>query len=238
MPRPPEDPALHDFLADVADVAEDDLEAALAMLDEAGPAWQDHPELHYLRGDLTWQQDGPEVAGQHFARAVALDPRHADAHHALAQVHEALGDLDAMIRHNLEVLRLDAHDDIGAGIGTPEDQRFIAAVAEQVLEELPEEFRGRLGNVPVVLEARPARYLVAEGFDPRALGLFEGPDHFDQRSAEAAAAPSRIVLFFANLLASYPEEEDLRDQVEVTVLHEIGHYFGLSEDDMERLGLD
>lgn len=238
MPRPPEDPALHDFLDDVADLAEDDPDAALAMLGEAGPDWQDHPELHYLRGDLVWRTDSPEAAIAHFARAVALDPRHADAHHALAQVHEALGDLDATVRHNLEVLRLDAHDDIGAGIGTPEDQRFIAAVAEEVLEELPEEFRDRLGNVPVVLEARPARYLVAEGFDPRALGLFEGPDHFDQRSAEAAAAPSRIVLFFANLLASYPDEEDLREQVEVTVLHEIGHYFGLSEDDMERLGLD
>ncbi len=238
MPRPPEDPAFHDFLDDVADLAEDDPEAALAMLDEAGPAWQDHPELHYLRGDLAWRIDGPEAAERHFARAVALDPRHADAHHALAQVHEAAGDHDAMVRHYLEVLRLDAHDDIGAGIGTPEDQRFIAAVAEEVLEHIPDEFRDRLGNVPVVLEARPARYLVEEGFDPRALGLFEGPDHFVQRSAEAVAAPSRIVLFFANLLASYPDEEELREQVEVTVLHEIGHYFGLSEDDMERLGLD
>lgn len=238
MPRPPEDPAFHDFLDDVADLAEDDPEAALAMLGEAGPAWQDHPELHYLRGDLAWRTGGPEAAERHFARAVALDPRHADAHHALAQVHEAAGDHDAMVRHYLEVLRLDAHDDIGAGIGTPEDQRFIAAVAEEVLEHIPDEFRDRLGNVPVVLEARPARYLVEEGFDPRALGLFEGPDHFVQRSGEAVAAPSRIVLFFANLLASYPDEEELREQVEVTVLHEIGHYFGLSEDDMERLGLD
>lgn len=238
MPRPPEDPAFHDFLDDVADLAEDDPEAALQLLDEAGPEWQGNPELHYLRGDLLWQTAGPEAAGPHFRRAIRLDPRHADAHHALAQVHEAAGDHEAMVRHYLEVLRLDAHDDIGAGIGTPEDQRLIAAVAEAVLEDLPEEFRARLGNVPVVLEARPARYLVEEGFDPRALGLFEGPDHFGQRSAEPAAAPSRIVLFYANLLASYPDEDELREQVEVTVLHEIGHYFGLDEDDMERLGLD
>lgn len=238
MPRPPEDPAFHDFLDDVADLAEDDPDAALAMLGEAGPAWQDHPELHYLRGDLAWRIDGPEAAEKHFARAVALDPRHADAHHALAQVHEAAGDHDAMVRHYLEVLRLDAHDDIGAGIGTPEDQRFIAAVAEEVLEHIPDEFRDRLGNVPVVLEARPARYLVEEGFDPRALGLFEGQGDLGQHSNATHDAPTRIVLFYANLLASFPDEDALREEIEVTILHEIGHFFGLDEDDMERLGLE
>lgn len=232
------DPALDDFLADVEACAADDPEGALAMLADAGPAWQDHPELCFVRGDLLWSVRGPEAALPQFRRAAELDPRFADAFHALGQVHEALGQHDAMVRCFLEVLRLDAHDDIGAGIGTREDQRLIAAVAEEVLENLPDEFHDRLGNVPVVLAARPARYLVEDGFDPRALGLFEGPTHFHQRGTEASAAPSRIVLFYANLLASYPDEDDLREQVEVTILHEVGHYFGLDEDDMERLGLD
>jgi predicted Zn-dependent protease with MMP-like domain len=143
-----------------------------------------------------------------------------------------------MIAHNLEVLRLDAKADIGEGIGTPEDQRFIAAVAEEVLAGIPEEFRDRLTNVPVVLEARPGRALVEEGFDPRALGLFEGPDDYGQRSRSSDPAPTRIVLFYANLLASFPDEDALREEIEVTILHEIGHYFGLGEDDMERLGLE
>ena len=151
--RPPEDPALHAFLDDVADVANDDPAEALELLDEASPDWQDHPEIHYFRGDLVWALEGPEAAGPHFRRALERDPRFADAHHALAQVHEAMDQRPAMIRHYLEVLRLDAHDDIGAGIGTKEDQRFIAGVAESVLEDLPEEFKQRLGNVPVVLEA-------------------------------------------------------------------------------------
>lgn len=238
MPTDDIDPALDDFLADVEALAADDPEGALAMLDEAGPAWQDHPELCYMRGDLLWALRGPEVAEPHFRRAVEHDPRFSDAWHALGQVHEAKGELDRMVRCFLEVLRLDAHADIGAGIGTREDRRWIAGVAEEVLEHIPEEFRERIGNVPVVLEARPARYLVEDGFDPRALGLFEGPTHFHQRGTEASPAPSRIVLFYANLLASYPDEDDLREQVEVTILHEIGHYFGLDEDDMERLGLD
>jgi len=234
----PEDPAFHDFLDEVAELSEDDAAAALALVGEASPAWEEFAELHLVRADLIWELEGPAAARPHLLRALELDPRFADAHHALAQVYEEAGDHASMVRHYLEVLRLDAHDDIGAGIGTPDDQRWIAAAAEEVLEGLPEEFRERLHNVPVVLEARPARYLVEEGFDPRALGLFEGPDHFSQRGVEASAAPSRIVLFFANLLAMYPDEDDLAEQVEVTILHEIGHYFGLSEEDMERLELD
>jgi predicted Zn-dependent protease with MMP-like domain len=51
-------------------------------------------------------------------------------------------------------------------------------------------------------------------------------------------APTRIVLYACNLLAEFPDPVDLQEQVEITVLHEVGHYFGLDEDDMERLGLD
>ena len=57
-----EDPALHAFLDEVEDVAGDDPEAALAMLDEASPEWQDDPELLYFRGDLLWTLEGPEAA--------------------------------------------------------------------------------------------------------------------------------------------------------------------------------
>mgnify|MGYP005813335487 CR=1 FL=1 len=50
-------------------------------------------------------------------------------------------------------------------------------------------------------------------------------------------APTRIVLFTSNLLASFADD-DLEEQVEITVLHEVGHYFGLDENDMVRLGLE
>jgi predicted Zn-dependent protease with MMP-like domain len=50
--------------------------------------------------------------------------------------------------------------------------------------------------------------------------------------------PTRIVLYTANLTASCQDQDELEREVEITVLHEVGHYFGLDEDDMERLGLD
>lgn len=232
------DPALDALLDEVYELAETDLHAALARLDDAGSTWSDHPEVLYCRGSLVWEIHGPEAAMPHFERAIAADPKFSDARYRLGEIHELLGEDAEMIAQNLEVLKLDAANDRQDGIGTPADQRFIAAAAEEVLAGVPEEFRARLGNVPIVLEARPSRTLVSEGFDPRALGLFEGTDDLGQRTRGAGTTPTRIVLFYANLLASFPDEDDLRDEIEVTILHEIGHFFGLDEDDMARLELD
>ena len=232
------DPNLDALLDEVYTLAEDDPEAALAMLDDAAETWPDQPELLFARGELEWTLHGPEAAETHYRRAIALTPDFADARYALGEVLGLLGEEQAMIAENLEVLRLDTQADIGEGIGTREDQRFIAQVAEDVLAAIPEEFRARLTNVPVVLEARPSTSLVKEGFDPRALGLFEGQGDVGQRSGATHVAPTRIVLFYANLLASFPDEDALREEIEVTILHEIGHFFGLDEDDMERLGLE
>lgn len=232
------DPNLDALLDEVYGLAEDDPEAALVKLEDASETWPDQPELLFARGELEWTLHGPEAAESHYRRAVQLAPEFADARYALGEVLGLLGEEQAMIAENLAVRRLDTEADIGEGVGTPEDQRFIAQVAEDVLAAIPEEFRDRLNNVPVVLEARPSEALVREGFDPRALGLFEGADDLGQRSSATQDAPTRIVLFFANLLASFPDEDALREEIEVTILHEIGHFFGLDEQDMERLGLE
>jgi predicted Zn-dependent protease with MMP-like domain len=92
--------------------------------------------------------------------------------------------------------------------------------------------------VPIVLEPRPHPDLVREGFDPRSLGLFEGLEHGRLEAGEAAVAPTRIVLYYANMLADFPEHDELADEIEITILHEVGHFFGLDEDDLERLGLE
>jgi predicted Zn-dependent protease with MMP-like domain len=232
------DPTLDALLDQVYGTAEDDPQAALAMLVDAEQTWPDHPDLLFARGELEWTLHGPEAAEPQYRRAIELEPAFADARYALGEVLGLLGEEQAMIAENLEVRRLDTQADIGQGIGTREDQRFIAQVAEDVLAEIPEEFRDRLQNVPVVLEARPNEALVREGFDPRALGLFEGQGDLGVHSNAQQHAPTRIVLFYANLLASFPDEDALREEIEVTILHEIGHFFGLDEEDMERLGLE
>jgi predicted Zn-dependent protease with MMP-like domain len=115
----------------------------------------------------------------------------------------------------------------------------IRDTAERVLNELPVKFRRRLIGVPIVIEARPSEDLVRNRFDPRSLGLFEGAVDEERQLSDSAGMLTRIVLYAANLLAFVDpdDEEDLAHEVEVTVLHEIGHYFGLEEDELETLGL-
>jgi predicted Zn-dependent protease with MMP-like domain len=215
-----------------------DAEHLRAVVHEAADLAGDDAEVVYLQGQIAWHEDGPKAARPFLERAVQTDPDFADAHHALGLVLEVLGDKDTMVAHNLEVLRLDTKIDAHGAIGTPEDLELIEAEAERVLHHLPERFRDRLENVPVVLEPRPSRAIVAEGFDPRALGMFEGAGDRDKQAGEVETAPTRVVLFFANLLASFPDDEDLALQVEVTILHELAHFFGLDEDEVAGLGLE
>lgn len=216
--------------------AERDDAAALHLREAQAIAPQD-PSVLAALGELAWARGELEHAVAHLRAAVAGDPGLADAHYALGRLHEDAGEHALAVRHNLEVLRLDAAAHRRAGLGGRRHLAMIEEVATRTLEGLPEPFASRVRDVPVVLEPRPSRDLVEEGFDPRALGLFEGPDDFGRRTLVVAERPSRIVVFFANLLDAFPDDEDACEQVEVTLLHEIGHFFGLDEDEVDALGL-
>jgi len=236
---------------DRAGSADDEIERALGALDDcliaqdtAGAREQlaravelagaDHPDVLYAEACIAWDELGPPAAEPLLQRVVAADRGHADAHHALARIAEERGDAERALEHFLQVHKLDARSDREARLGTRADLDQIERVARELLAALPSPFVERLAHVPVVLERRPSRSLVEEGFDPRSLGLFEGAIDADRDTP----TPTRIVLFVNNLLAEFPEEPELSDQIEITLLHEIGHFFGLDEDDMERLGLD
>jgi predicted Zn-dependent protease with MMP-like domain len=226
-----------DGALDAVDVALDDGDFAAARralaraVDIAGPR---DAEVLYAGACIALEADGPGAAEPLFAQVIAADASHADAHYALAQLAGEREDHAKLVEHFLRVHALDARGDREARIGTRKELDHIEQVARELLAALPSPFAEKLEPVPVVLERRPSRDLVREGFDPRALGLFEGPTYGEQ----GAPAPTRIVLFVNNLLADFPEDPELSEQVEITLLHEIGHYFGLDEDDMVRLGLD
>ena len=87
-------------------------------------------------------------------------------------------------------------------------------------------------------EPYPTRELVVtEKVSPQLLGIFIGTP----RTEAALTAPSwdldRVMIFKKNLEKVCLDADELIDQIGITVRHEIGHYLGLDEDDMERLGL-
>jgi predicted Zn-dependent protease with MMP-like domain len=215
-------------------LSDEDIEgarAALAAAEEiAGP---DDPDVGYGRALISWEVGELEQGVAELKRVLELDPDFADAHHTLGLLLEELGDEQGMIHHFLRTRALDAKLDRERVEPTPDDVDRIERVARQTIDDLPDEFASLLRSVPILLEPRPSRALVEAGFDPRAYGLFEGPEHGE----DDVPAPTRVVLFTSNLLSSFSGEE-LDEQVEVTVLHEVGHYFGLDEDDLQRLGLD
>lgn len=215
----------------------DRLDAAAKNLAEARVIAAEDAAVLAALGELAWVRGEPEAALAHLRAAVSADPELADAHYALARLYGDAGEHAPAVHHDLQVLRLDAAAHRRAGLGSRRHLRMIEEVAVRTLEALPEPFATRMRDVPVVLEPRPARDLVEEGFDPRALGLFEGPDDFGRRTHVVAERPSRIVVFFANLLDAFPDDEEMCEQVEVTLLHEIGHFFGLDEDEVDALGL-
>jgi predicted Zn-dependent protease with MMP-like domain len=165
-----------------------------------------------------------------------LDPLdEADARHLLGIACEEKGDAKGMVKEWLATLRLDeANDGPQPRLSRAEFERLAAAA----LDELPEEILARLGNVPVFVEERPSEALVLEGLDPRTLGLFHGIAMPDQSVLGPGPDVGVIHLFQRNLEREVPDDEELGEEIRVTVLHETAHYFGAGEQDMHRFGLN
>ena len=93
------------------------------------------------------------------------------------------------------------------------------------LEGLPKEFQSRLENVAVVIEDEPPADM------PGTLGLYEGVPLIE-RTSEGISLPDRITLFKGPIERSCRTENELEKEVRLTVLHEVGHFFGLEEDQL------
>lgn len=115
----------------------------------------------------------------------------------------------------------------------------FAELVERALGELPEPFAERLEEIPLEIRARPTSAMLRKlGMEPDELlmGLYEGID-LTRRSVEhSGTLPGVIYIFQEDIELVSDTEAQLVDEVRITVLHEIGHHFGLDEDDLDRLG--
>lgn len=114
--------------------------------------------------------------------------------------------------------------------------RFEELVAE-ALDDLPQEWRERMDNVVVMVEDEPSpEDLASVGMSPGEresdlLGLYHGIP-LDERGYDAIALPDRIVVYRGPTLRAAGSRRELLQLVRETVLHELGHHFGLEEDDL------
>ncbi len=117
----------------------------------------------------------------------------------------------------------------------------FAKLVEQALLGLPEQFREFLEEVPVQIEPRPSpRLLHSLGLkdDELLLGLYQGANLMDRSESEGRGSPipNHILIFQEDVELVSDSEADLIREVRTTVLHEIGHHFGMDEQDLDELG--
>ena len=104
-------------------------------------------------------------------------------------------------------------------------------------KSLPDALQERLNEVAVAFEEVPDEDLLRDGFPLDLLGLFSGENLAD-RGHTIEPAPPQIHLYLKNLWEyAEADEEAFREEVRVTYLHELGHYLGWDEGDLEERGL-
>jgi predicted Zn-dependent protease with MMP-like domain len=116
-------------------------------------------------------------------------------------------------------------------------KRFVSLV-EEALREIPRAFRDAIDNVAVVVEDEPSSALLEELdiVPPDTLfGLYQGTPLPDRGSSYGNTLPDRISIYQRSIEEACEDDEDIRTCVAETIIHEFGHYFGMSEEEIEAI---
>ncbi len=115
-------------------------------------------------------------------------------------------------------------------------KRKFEYYVKRALGELPAEFKEKMDNLVISVEEYPSRYdLTSLGIKDKRmlLGIFRGvPFGIVSSFYSGPVMPSEIVLFQRNIESIAKTEVELIEQIRLTLLHEIGHYFGMSEEEL------
>ncbi|RMG45651.1 MAG: metallopeptidase family protein [Acidobacteria bacterium] len=211
-------------------------EEAFARLDEAAETPEARAEAALLRARLhllRWELPEAEAAlggcvGDPEIRAAALYER--------AILADLAGDVERADALYAEAARLDPESfREPVRMSDDEAREFL----EEVLETLPETVREALDNV--VIEIVPAPDPASDAgpdTDPLLLGLYEGVPRPQQSVANGGTLPGRIRIFKRNIERMAAFTDRLREELRLTLLHEIGHHLGWDEEDLAQRGLE
>lgn len=116
-------------------------------------------------------------------------------------------------------------------------ERFTKLV-EEALQGIPPRFREAMDNVAVVVEDEPSEELLEElemEPDDDLFGLYQGTPLTERGSTYGNSLPDRISIYQLPIEDACEDDEDIRQCVAETVIHEFGHYFGLSEEEIQEI---
>jgi predicted Zn-dependent protease with MMP-like domain len=114
-------------------------------------------------------------------------------------------------------------------------REYFVKVVEEALDSLPGEFRSRIRNVAVLVEDKPPNQPSARWGQQRrlVLGIFHGVPTTRKSIFDLPTGPDYIVLYQKNIEAVCSSEAEVREQIRLTVIHELGHYFGMDENQLK-----
>jgi predicted Zn-dependent protease with MMP-like domain len=212
--------------------------AALARLDEALALCPEHLDAMLERAFALFDLLRYEPSRRQLEEVLARAPDEPWAHQQLGLLAERRGEAAEAERRFARARKLDPQAfPRPVTVSRAEFERL----AEAALEEIPERVRRYLSNVPITVEDLPGDDDLGGDppLSPTILGLFRGAPYGQKSSADPwSHLPSSIVLFQRNLERAVASREELEEQIAVTLVHEVGHFLGLDEEELAARGLD
>jgi predicted Zn-dependent protease with MMP-like domain len=111
-------------------------------------------------------------------------------------------------------------------------------LVEEALRGIPRRFRDAIKNVAVIVEDEPPDHVLQDmdiGPEDELFGLYEGTPLPDRGASYCNTLPDRISIYQAPIEEACDTDDDIRICVAETVIHELGHYFGMSEEEIEEI---
>ena len=112
-------------------------------------------------------------------------------------------------------------------------------IVKNAIRNIPGEIQQYLGNIIISVKKRPSKKMLQEmGLSPeeQLLGVYDGVSLTDRSATSPPLFPDSIILFQEPLEEMCETIEELEEEIEITVVHEVAHFVGISEERLEELG--
>jgi predicted Zn-dependent protease with MMP-like domain len=213
---------------------------ALDQLQQCDGLVEDPVVHRFYLATAMYENVRPEEALPIFEEVIAMEPDAPPPRFGMAQSLEFLGRYDEAESNYDEAHRLDPE---GFPLPIRMKREAFERVVKEAAEHLPDELQEHLKNVPVVIEGLPSREILLaqspeEMITPAVLGLFVGTNLKERSVFDPVSMPPTIFIYQRNLERFCQTREELIHEIHLTLYHELGHYLGLTEEELEERGLE
>jgi len=121
------------------------------------------------------------------------------------------------------------------------ERKAFESLVHEAIQELPQQFKDKLANVAIIVDDYPSDDLLEQmevPEDETLFGLFEGVPLTDRGHFDVPLHPDRVWIFQGPIEEACSSAEEIKEEVRITVAHELAHFFGFDDDALEERGYD